>query len=388
MVSSGSLRAYFDHNASMPLRPQVREAMVEALDFGGNPSSVHAEGRAARRLVEQARRNIASLVNVDPSRIIFTSGATEAANSLASPLWTLGRASLKFSRLYMSATEHPCIQRGHRFASDAVEAVPVDGNGRLDLDHLRATLRAHDKSAGPALVAVQAANNETGIIQPIAQITEIVRESGATLIVDAVQVAGRLPLEAERDLGDYSFISSHKIGGPKGIGAIIANSDIMMPVALVQGGGQEHGHRAGTENVLGIIGFGAAAIAAKHAIASADIMVSQRSSIEEHILSQFGDAIIHGAGQDRLPNTIFFSIPGMKAETLQIAMDLAGVAVSAGSACSSGKVGPSQVLAAMGRTDESGLRISFGPETSDAEFALLKTAITTIANRRSAGRAA
>ncbi len=236
---SAGKRLYLDYNASAPLLDAAREAVIAALDVTGNPSSVHREGRAARALVEAARRSVAALVNARPEHVVFTSGATEAASTLLTPHYTMGRAPVRLSRLYVGATEHPCVLSGGQFAPEDVTVLPVDGNGLLRLDALRAALDAHDKAPGLPLVAVQAANNETGVIQPVAEIAAIVKAAGGVYVADAVQAAGRIPLDITNNCGDYLIISSHKIGGPKGVGAIVAVSDLMMPRALVRGGGQD-----------------------------------------------------------------------------------------------------------------------------------------------------
>lgn len=379
-------RAYLDHNASAPLRERARAAVVEALS-AANPSSVHAEGRAARRLVEDARRQLATLVNAKPEHVVFTSGATEAATTLLTPDWRMGRGKVRMSRLYVSAADHPCVLGGGRFAPDAVETIGVDGDGVIDLAALETALAAHDRSQGLPLVAVHLANNETGVIQPAAAIAALVAAAGGVLVFDAVQAAGRIPIDVSSGCGDYLILSSHKIGGPKGAGAIVARADLMMPMPLVTGGGQEMGHRAGTENLPAIAGFGAAAAEAVGELAGMDAVRSRRDRLEATLLSQDGAIEIFGARAERLPNTSFFALPGLKAETAQIAFDLAGVALSAGSACSSGKVGPSHVLQAMGHGDRAGaLRVSMGAATGDEELELFEKALTGIL-ARSTGRA-
>ena len=375
-------RAYLDYNASAPLIAEARAAVVAALD-AANPSSVHTEGRASRRLVEDARRDVARLADAKPEHVVFTSGATEGASMLLGPDWQMGRGSVRMSHLYVSAADHPCILNGGRFAPAQVTKIGVDRNGIADLDALSAALAAHDKTAGLPLVVVHAANNETGVIQPIGRIGEIVKAAGGVLIVDAVQAAGRIPLDMSVPYADYLILSSHKIGGPKGVGAIVAASDLMMPRPLVNGGGQEKGHRAGTENVAGIAGFGAAARAALAGLAEMDAIARRRNEIEAIITELAPDAEIFGNGAPRLANTTFFAIPGIKAETAQIAFDLAGVALSAGSACSSGKVGPSHVLKAMGHGDSLGaLRVSIGRATGAEDIEAFRAALTGIVARR------
>ena len=375
-------RAYLDYNASAPLIAEARAAMVAALD-AANPSSVHTEGRASRRLVEDARRDVARLADAKPEHVVFTSGATEGASMLLGPDWQMGRGSVRMSHLYVSAADHPCILNGGRFAPAQVTKIGVDRNGIADLDALSAALAAHDKTAGLPLVAVHAANNETGVIQPVERIGEIVKAAGGVLVVDAVQAAGRIPLDMSVPYADYLILSSHKIGGPKGVGAIVAASDLMMPRPLVNGGGQEKGHRAGTENVAGIAGFGAAARAALAGLAEMDAIARRRNEIEAIMTELAPDAEIFGNGAPRLANTTFFAIPGIKAETAQIAFDLAGVALSAGSACSSGKVGPSHVLKAMGHGDSLGaLRVSIGRATGAEDIEAFRAALTGIVARR------
>ncbi len=361
MIGTGK-RLYLDYNASAPLLDEARNAVIEALGITGNPSSVHREGRAARALVESARRSVAALVNAKPEHVFFTSGATEAASTLLTPIYMMGRSPVRLSHLYVSATEHPCMLAGGQFAPDNITVLPVDGNGILRLDALEQALKAHDKSAGLPLVAVQAANNETGVIQPIREIAALVKTAGGIFVVDAVQAAGRIKIDITEGCGDYLIISSHKIGGPKGVGAVIAISDLMMPKALVRGGGQEKGHRAGTEALPLIAGFGAAADVAATRLNGNGWSFEARDRLETGLMEIAPSATIHGKSVDRLPNTTFFSLDGQKAETVQIAFDLGGIALSAGSACSSGKVGPSHVLAAMGLEEGPGaIRVSVEP---------------------------
>ena len=268
-----------------------------------------------------------------------------------------------------AAADHPCLLSGGRFPADAVVTrIGVDGNGVVDLGALAAALAAHDRAEGLPLVAIHAANNETGVIQPVAEIAAIVKAAGGVLVVDAVQAAGRIPLDISAAYGDYLILSSHKIGGPKGVGAIVAASDLMMPAPLVTGGGQEKGHRAGTENLAGIAGFGAAAArgAARRSAHGRRCAAKRDRDRGDRSCRWRPTRRFSARDAERLANTTFFAIPGIKAETAQIAFDLAGVALSAGSACSSGKVGPSHVLKAMGRGDDAGaLRVSIGHATSD-----------------------
>jgi len=334
-------------------------------------------------LIEDARRDVARLVNARPEHVVFTSGATEAASMLLSPDWQMGRGAIRMSHLYVSEADHPCLLSGGRFPAASVTRIGVDRNGVVDVDALANALAGHDKAAGLQLVAIHAANNETGVVQPVGRIAGIVKAAGGVLVVDAVQAVGRIPIDRSAPYADYLILSSHKIGGPKGVGAIIAASDLMMPKPLINGGGQEKGHRAGTENLIGIAGFGAAARIALAGLSAMDAVERRRGEIEATVRELVPDAEIFGNGAPRLANTTFFAIPGVKAETAQIAFDLAGVALSAGSACSSGKVGPSHVLKAMGYGDSLGaLRVSIGQATSAEDIAAFRTALASIAARR------
>ncbi len=382
-------RAYLDYNASAPLLAEALEAMMSAPDRSADPSSVHQDGRAARRIVEAARRDVAALAGAKPEHVVFTSGATEAAATLLTPDWRMGRAPLRMSRLYVAASDHPCVLNGGRFDRSAFGVIGVGRDGVLDLAALDAELASHDRDAGLPLVAVHAANNETGVIQPVAKIAAVVKAHGGVLIVDAVQAAGRIPIDISNNYGDFLILSSHKIGGPKGAGAIVGLSDLMMPVPLVVGGGQEKGHRGGTENVAAIAGFGAAAREAAADLSAADGIAGRRDAVEAAILDVAPDAVIHSRQADRLCNTTFFSVPGMKAETAQIAFDLAGISLSAGSACSSGKVGPSHVLKAMGVEDDLGaLRVSIGAATTKEEIERFAAALAAHVARGSRGECA
>ena len=222
-------RSYLDYNASAPLLDEARAAMIAALDLVGNPSSVHSEGRAARAVIENARRNVAALVGAKAGDVVFTSGATEGASTLLTPHYRAGRTPLRASHLYVGATEHPCVLAGGSFDRQAVTIIPVEPSGVLDREALRESLAAHDNATGIPLVAVQMANNETGVVQPIAEIAAIVRDVDGLLIVDAVQAAGRIPIDLSDGSFDFLILSSHKIGGPKGAGAIVASSGQIMP---------------------------------------------------------------------------------------------------------------------------------------------------------------
>lgn len=364
-------RAYLDYNASAPLLAAARAAVVDALDIAANPSSVHTEGRAARRVIEEARRSVAALVGARPEHVVFTSGATEAASTLLTPDWKMGRGAVRMSRLFVSEADHPCILGGGRFPPAQVSRIGVDGAGIVDVEALAGALAAHDKTEGLPLVAIHGANNETGVIQPIGRIAGIVKQAGGVLVVDAVQAAGRIPIDISAGYADYLILSSHKIGGPKGVGALIARNSATIPLALIRGGGQERSRRAGTENVAGIAGFGAAVAAAK-AAAPVEVprMLQLRRLLEDGLKATAG-AVIFADNAERLPNTTLVGLAGMRAETAVIGLDLAGVAVSSGAACSSGKVSASHVLAAMGVPGplaEGAVRLSLGWSTTESEI--------------------
>ncbi|RUM05400.1 cysteine desulfurase family protein [Rhizobium chutanense] len=384
-------RLYLDWNATAPLHPAAREAIMRAIDIFGNPNSVHGEGRAARAAIEGARRKVAALVGTDAGNVVFTSGATEAANLVLTPDFRMGRTPLRLGHLYFSAIEHPAVREGGRFAKETMTEIPVTEAGIVDLDALATLLDAHDKAAGLPMVAVMLVNNETGIVQPVEAAAKIVHAHGGLFVVDAVQAAGRIGLDIGRIGADFMIVSSHKIGGPKGAGALIARGEALMPRPLIQGGGQERGHRSGTQNSLALIGFGAAAEAAACEFEARNAAIGAlRERLEAGMRGAAADVIIHGEGGERVANTIFFTLPGLKAETGQIAFDLEGVALSAGSACSSGRLGESHVLTAMGRDAKLGaLRISLGFSTTEEDIDRAIAAFAKIAcRRRSAGEAA
>jgi cysteine desulfurase len=357
-------RVYLDWNATTPLRREAREAMAAAMEIVGNPSSVHAEGRRARGLMEDARVAIAAGVGAEPGNVIFTSGGTEA-NALA-----LGKGLQKYKqaidRLIVSSIEHASVLAGGQFAPDRIARLPVHLCGVVDLDALRTMLAG----APPALVSVMLANNETGAIQPVAEVADLVHEAGGLLHVDAVQAFGKIDFTINGLNADLLSISAHKIGGPVGIGALILAPNQIGPRALIRGGGQERGRRAGTENMPAIAGFGAAAKAAAAARAGDMARIENLRNRLEKGLRQTRGSITISEDVARLPNTTLFAVPGLKAETAVVGFDLEGVAVSSGSACSSGKVQPSHVLEAMGYGPEmtkSAIRFSLGWETTDAD---------------------
>lgn len=384
-------RIYLDWNATAPLNASARAAMRDALALPGNASSVHGEGRAARASVDKARRQVAALVGAEAAHVTFTSGATEAANHVLTPEFRMGRAPLTVSRLYVSAIEHPAVREGGRFDPADVTEVPVTRQGIIDLAALKDLLDSHDRSAGLPMVAVMLVNNETGIVQPVAEAAAIAHAHGGLMVVDAVQAAGRLSVDIDALDADFLILSSHKIGGPKGVGALVSRGEVLMPKPLIRGGGQEKGHRSGTENFHAIVGFGAAAEAALTNLEERNAGIAAlRDRLEEDMRRAAPDVLIHGDAVLRVGNTCFFTLPGLKSETGQIAFDLEGIALSAGSACSSGKVGESHVLTAMGHDPKLGaLRISLGPDTTDEDIEQALAAFAKIAGRRRpAGEAA
>jgi len=372
---------YLDYNATTPLLDGARQALVQALDVFGNPSSVHAAGRAAKALLNKARRDVAALVGAASDAVVFTSGATEAAATLLTPHYRMGRSALLMSHLYIGATEHPCMLAGGQFAPENRTIVPVLPNGVIDLAMLEQLLHAHDESQGLALVAIQYANHETGIIQPIEAIAALVKQAGGLLIVDAVQAAGKEKINFSIIPADFLIISAHKMGGAKGVGAFIASGPLIMPQPLLNGGGQESGHRSGTQALPLIAAFGAAAEFA--AVNNAAEHYHHLQNILESGLKTIAiDTMIYGEQERRLANTCFFTIPGVMAETLAIALDLEGIAVSNGSACSSGKVGASAVLKAMGvDASEGAIRVSMGFETTEKEIQHFLTVLQKIIAR-------
>ncbi len=364
-------RVYLDWNATAPLRLQAQRALLDAAGLVGNPSSVHAEGRAARRLIEQAREAVAALVGAQPADVIFTSSGTEANMLALTPAIETADEKRPRDRLLISAIEHPSVRAGGRFPRDAIADLPVHADGRIDLAALAEALTPA-KTSRP-LVSLMLANNETGVVQPVAEAGTIVHAAGGLLHVDAVQAAGRIPCDIRALGADLLTLSAHKIGGAKGAGALVrAGEHIHLADPLIRGGGQERGLRAGTENVAGIAAFGAAAGAARRQLAEeAAHMLALRTLLEEGLRTVSPRAVILGGAAERLPNTTLLALEGIKAETAIIALDLEGVAVSAGAACSSGKVQSSHVLAAMGVSPalaRGALRVSLGWTTTPADI--------------------
>ncbi len=375
-----SPRIYVDYNATAPVRPEARAAALAALDSVGNASSIHAEGRDARRRMEDARRQVAALVGAEPAQVVFTSGGTEAACLALAPQ---ARGSEPIERLLIGATEHVAVLDGHRFARSQVDVVPVDSHGMIRLERLDALLR----HAPPAILALQAANNETGVVQDVRAAAALVRAAGGLLVCDAVQAAGRIDCIPQALGADMVLLSAHKLGGLQGAGALAIIGQDVGPPPVWRGGGQERGRRGGTETVPALAAFGAAAeVAARRA--DSDRLRDMRDLFEAELLDLASDAVVFGAGTARLPNTSCFAVPGIPADRLIMALDLGGVAASSGSACSSGKVGRSHVLESMGiRADlrSAALRVSFGWRSSPDDvvrlIAVLGSAIGRMGRR-------
>ncbi len=355
-------RAYLDHNATAPVRPEAAAAVMRALSLVGNPSSVHGEGRRAHALIEEARADVARLVGAKTAEVIFTSGGTEAANlAIHSAIAALG-----VERLIISAIEHDCVRASAAASGLPVDVLPVDNTGTADLAALEALLAR----PGKALVALMLANNETGVIQPVGGASKLAHEAGALLLSDTIQAAGRISIDVKALGADMVLLSAHKIGGPQGVGALVLREGLAFE-PLIRGGGQEKRRRAGTENVAGIAGFGAAARLALGDEAHAPDLARLRDKLETALRAFAPDLVVFGEAARRLPNTSLFAASGLVSETLIVALDLDGLAVSAGSACSSGKVTRSHVLAAMGVADDlagGAIRVSLGAGNTDIDI--------------------
>ena len=383
-----SARSYLDWNATAPMREEAKAAYTAAVSRVGNPSSVHAEGRAARALLETAREQVAALVGAQPGNVVFTASGTEANMLALTPAIETADNKGPRSRLFLSAIEHVSVRAGGRFPREGIEELLVRADGRLDLAALAAAIAGTPRP----LVSLMLANNETGIVQPVAEAGAIVHAAGGLIHVDAVQAAGRIPCDITALGADLLTLSAHKIGGAKGSGALIrAREDIHFTEPLVRGGGQERGLRAGTENVPGIAAFGAAAAAARVGRAGEAAHMSRlRNELEVGLLAVTPDATVFGHETvERLPHTTLFTVAGVKAETAVIAFDLEGVAVSSGAACSSGKVQPSHVLAAMGVSaplQRGALRVSLGWNSTEADVEKFLGAWRKLASALSKGR--
>ena len=357
---------YADYNATAPLRPVAREAMLAAMEAQANPSSVHAAGRAARRVLETARAQIGAAIGVAAQDIVFTSGGTEAA---ALALHGAVRALGGDATLYVSAIEHEAVSQAAGLTGALVRSVPVLPAGTLDLEALGELMAAHRPADGTPILACMLANNETGVLQPVAEAAAIVRVRDGLTLCDAVQGLGKVPVNAALLGVDYITLSAHKCGGPQGAGALWVRSGA--PLKPVQvGGGQERSLRSGTENLVGIAGFGAAAEASVAALADFAALGPLRDAMEDRLMSE-ADVTVFGRDAARLSNTSCFGLAGFESETQVMAMDLSGVCVSAGAACSSGKVSRSLVLGAMGVDDtlaSSAIRTSYGWNTWAEDF--------------------
>jgi cysteine desulfurase len=381
-------RTYLDWNATAPLRPEAREAMLAALDLAGNPSSVHGEGRKARAVIEDAREAIARGLRVRPADVFFASGATEGAAWVLTPHTRRRDGKSPLLTLLAGATEHACVLQGHRFPADRVETLGVDADGVVDVAVLESRLAGGET----VMVAIQAANNETGVLQPTRRIAEAAHAAGAVFVCDAVQLAGRAPCDAEAIGADVLILSSHKLGGPKGVGAVVLVGERVQPEPLIRGGGQERRQRSGTENVAGIAGFAAAFAAAT---AQAQDFASRAARLQQRLEAGLRDirhdTAVFGERAQRLPNTTCFAVPGTPAETALIALDLDGVAVSSGSACSSGKVAQSHVLDAMGAAAplaQGAVRVSTGSDTTEADIDAFLSAWAKINSRHASRKVA
>lgn len=347
---------YLDYNATAPMLPEVKQAMVAAMEWVGNPSSIHSFGRHVRKEIEQARASIATSVNCDPTHVTFTGGATEANN------WVLQGAPVK--RILISAIEHPSL---YDAGAKNAAIIPVTSDGVVDIAALEKLLA---QSKEPTLVCVMWVNNETGVIQPIEEIAALCKKHHALLHVDAVQALGRVTIDLQKTPIDFLSLSAHKIGGPSGIGALIYNHEVALN-KFMHGGGQERRRRAGTENILGIIGFGMAAQTAMEKQNFYATLAQWREDLEAKIKQAYPDTIIVGERTSRVGNTLQMITPNHAAEKQLIALDLAGIAVSSGSACSSGSIKPSHVLLNMGFAESlasCAIRISMGLSTTKGDL--------------------
>ena len=355
-------RHYLDYNATTPVKPAVIDAVSAAMKTFGNSSSVHAEGRGARAIVEEAREKLRRLVNAPVNGVIFTSGGTEAIHYALNGTVRSGFVR----RILVSAIEHAAVPLNAAATGAEVETIPVTASGVIDLEWLRDTLGRRDSARdGGVLVAVMLANNETGVIQPVAEAAAIVHDAGGLLFVDAAQAAGKIPVDFTMLGADMMAVTGHKFGGPIGVGALVVRPNLALD-PVMRGGGHELNRRAGTHNVPAIAGLGEACELAAAAMAHSPKIAALRDRIEETAIA--AGAVVWGGQEERLPGTLYLSAPGFVSQTQLMAMDLAGIAISSGSACSSGKTKPSHVLAAMGASDEHatcGIRVSLGWASTD-----------------------
>ena len=364
--------SYLDHNATTPMLESVVDAMVDAMRHAGNPSSVHRFGRAARRMVDAAREQVAAAVNAKAADVVFTGSGTEANN--------LALQGASRGAVLASAIEHDSVLR----ASDGIVTIPVRRDGRIDLDALERLLAEHR----PALVSVMLANNETGVIQPVAEASRLSKAAGALVHCDAIQALGRIDVDVEALGADLLSLSAHKIGGPQGVGALIVRENVTLQ-PIMAGGGQERRRRPGTENIAGIVGFGVATKHASDHLNDSAALAGLRDAAQSRLTAMAPTASVFGAGAPRLPNTLCIEMPGVGSEAQVMAFDIAGIAISAGSACSSGKMSASHVLRAMGVDDASSscaIRVSFGRGNSMADVDRLAQAWGALLARRGVNR--
>jgi cysteine desulfurase len=367
-------RIYFDHNATAPLRPEAKAAMLAAMEQVGNPSSVHAEGRRARAIVERAREQVAGLVGAKPSEVVFTSGATESNN------WVL-RAG--WDAIVVAGIEHDSVLAPARASGSRIVEIGTHSDGIVDTCAIADHVLLGNGPLGRDLVTLQMANSETGVLQDVGAVSDFCAAHGVAMHTDAVQAPGRVPIDFAGLGVTFLSLSAHKLGGPKGIGALIIRDGVELPGGFA-GGGQELRRRAGTENVTAIAGFGAAAEAAQRDLDDVARVAEMRDRLQREMVEIVPETVVLGASSERLPNTLAVALPGQRAETLVIKFDMAGIAISAGSACSSGKVGPSEAMRAMGLPKglaDGAIRISLGWSTSNASLEPFLIAWRDIAGR-------
>lgn len=360
------MRIYLDHNAGSPLRPQVKHAVIEALDLAANGSSIYHEGRKAKGLIERARQSVAEMVGAAASAVTFTGGGSEANATVLQPKLIIKGKPRAVDRLLVSATEHDSVLKGGSFSAEQIEIIPVDKDGIVDLSWLSDRLATAQSADECVLVAIMLANNETGVRQPVETIGELVADTGSYFLCDAIQGPGKLPVDINKIGAHFLTLSAHKLGGPQGVGAIVRRTESYAFQPLIRGGGQESFGRAGTENIAAIHGFGVAAQIVSDEASAAEQLGILRDTLEQGL----NGAIILGSNTARLPNTSCIAVPGLAAETMLISLDLQGFSVSSGSACSSGKVALSHVLTAMGVEPDiarGAMRISLGWNTTEED---------------------
>ncbi|TNE35921.1 MAG: cysteine desulfurase [Alphaproteobacteria bacterium] len=369
---------YLDYNATAPAKPEVAEAVARVMAEGGNPSSVHAHGRAAKALVENARAQVAALAGAEPKSVTFTGSGTEANNLV----FTGAVKANKVERLLVSATEHDSVAKTAAATGMTVELIPVDHVGAVDQEALRDLLGGSDEKT---LVCIMLANNETGRIQDIAALAQAAHEEGALFHCDAVQAAGKIPVDMAALDTDFLTLSAHKFGGPQGVGALLRRPSLDVS-AMILGGGQELGRRSGTENLAGIVGMGLAAELALKDMGQMAVLAKWRDEMEQVMTAYAGEAVIICREVSRLPNTSLVALPGVRSETQVMTLDLAGFGVSAGSACSSGKVSTSHSLSAMGFSEDiagSAVRVSLGWKTTHEDVTAFTEAWKNMRDRLS-----